>query len=393
MIARELHLGSLLEGGASVLLLGPRGVGKTALARFSLDKWPHVLSIDLLDPDRYRRYLLAPEQLKADVEWHLEGRERAIVFIDEIQKLPNLMDVVHLLYESHRPKLRFLLTGSSARKLKRGGANLLAGRLLALRLHPLTSREYQSPWEQCLRLGSLPGIVVDNPYPEQSLRSYVHTYLREEVLEEALVRKVEAFSRFLELAGQYHGEPINATKIGRAAGISPNTVLSYFQILEDTLMGYRLPGWSGSVRKQLRTAPKFYLFDHGVVASLRGELRLELNPRTSRFGQLFESFIVQEAFRLNDYLERDLKFAYWQTNTDQEVDLIVSRGVGEPLAAIEIKSSDNPSPRSWKGLRAFQADYPAVPLYCFCRTPHPYRGEDGVEVLPWQDGLRLLEEL
>lgn len=393
MIARQLALTQLLQTGASVLLLGPRGVGKTALARLAVSGHPNLFSVNLLDPTTYERYLRSPGQLKTDIEFQVERHQRTLIFIDEIQKIPALMDVIHLLYEEHRHKVQFLLTGSSARKLKRGGANLLAGRLLSLQLHPFTHREFTAPWEKRLLLGSLPGIVIDNSNPEQSLRSYVHTYLREEVLEEALVRKVDAFSRFLELAGQQDGETINASSIGRAARIAPNTVLQYFQILEDTLMGYRLHGWSASVKKQLRTAPKFFLFDHGVGSALRGELRIELSPRTSRFGKLFERFLIQEAFRLNDYAQLDLKLSYWQTNTGQEVDLLVSRGAGQPLAAIEIKSGDNPSDADWSGLHSFHSEHPDVPRYCFCRTPIPYRSESGVEVLPWKSGLQLFETL
>ena len=395
MIERQLQLADTLGRGASVLLLGPRGVGKTNLAQQWVAARPNVLSINLLDPDDYHTYLLAPGHLQTEVRWRLESsRETALlVFIDEIQKVPALLDVVHLLYENHRPQVQFLLTGSSARKLRRGGANLLAGRLLALHLYPLTFRELPQPWTSLLRLGSLPGVALDNLLPEASLRAYVHNYLKEEVLEEALVRKVEAFSRFLELAGQYHGEPLNASSLARAAGISSNTVSDYFQILEDTLMVHRLPGWSASVKKQLRLAPRFFLFDNGVANALRGELRVEINERTSRFGRLFEAWVIQEAFRLNDYRQLDLKLSYWQTNTQLEVDLVVSRGAGQPLAAIEIKSGLRPSPADWPGLTSFRTEYPQVPQFCFCRCARPFRGDDGVEVHPWQEGLALLETL
>ena len=227
MVDRQIPLLPRVQRGASVLLLGPRGVGKTALVRAMLPGLGPSLQVDLLDPALYQRYLRSPEQLLVDVRGSIptDSEQNLLVFIDEIQKVPALLDVVHLLYEELRPRIQFVLTGSSARKLKRGGANLLAGRLLGMRLHPLTATEYPLPWEKVLTMGSLPGIVIDNPEPEATLRSYVHMYLKEEVLEEALVRKVDAFSRFLELAGQYHGEPLNASNLGRSAGLSARTVL------------------------------------------------------------------------------------------------------------------------------------------------------------------------
>ena len=394
MLERSKHVESVLNRGRSVLLLGPRGVGKTALSKSILTKWTNSLHFDLLDPRVYQRYLLGASQFSQDVEWQLsQSGQPLLVFVDEIQKLPELLDVVHLLYESYRGRVQFLLTGSSARKLKRGGANLLAGRLLSLSLHPLIHEEFWCPWEKLLLLGSLPGVAVENEEPEQTLRSYVHMYLREEVMAESLVRKIDSFSRFLELAGQYHGLHMNASTVAKVAHIAASTVSEYFQILEDTLMVYRLPGWSASTKKQMRTSPKYYLFDNGVASALRGELRLELTPRTPRFGDLFECYLIQEAFRLNDYGQLDLKLFYWQTNTGQEVDLILSRGMGEPLAAIELKSTDEPSHLRLTGLKSFQGEYPNVPRYCFCRTPFPYQTEDQVTVLPWKQGLAMLTQL
>lgn len=195
-----------------------------------------------------------------------------MVFVDEIQKVPALLDEIHSLYQTYRKTVRFLLSGSSARKLKRVGANLLAGRALTLRLHPLIEDEFSQTTAQNSRLGSLPGIVIDNEAPEQALRSYVSTYLKEEIQQEALVRKVEAFARFLEVAGQYHGEIINASNISKYAGVSSQTIADYLSILEDTLIAFRLPGWHASATKQLRVTPKLYLFDNGVATALRSEI-------------------------------------------------------------------------------------------------------------------------
>jgi uncharacterized protein len=211
-------------------------------------------------------------------------------------------------------------------------------------------------------------------------------------MQEALVRKIDAFARFLEIAGQYHGSAVNATEIARAAGVSTPTVGEYFQVLEDTLLAFRLTGWNESVKKQLRTAPKFYLFDNGVANALRGELGVEQTPRTGRYGQLFEAWIIQEAFRYNDYLQWDYRYSYWRTNNGTEVDLIVSRGAGAPIAAIEIKSSEAPTNKDLHGLKAFAQDYPACPRFVFCMTPRAY-AVDGIEILPWRQGLRALGSL
>lgn len=392
MVTREINLSKILGKNSSVLMLGPRGVGKTRLARTYVREHPSAISIDLLRSDNFNRYLKDPSLLRKEIDAQFRNQERLLVFIDEIQKIPLLLDEIHAAIEDYKGKIQFVLTGSSARKLKRGGANLLAGRAIGVKLHPLTSREIEIDLLKVLRFGSLPGILIDNESPELTLKTYVETYLREEIMQEALVRRVDAFARFLDLAGQFHGEPTDASALAKSAGVSSNTIAEYFQILEDTLLGFRLPGFSASVKKQLRVTPRFYLFDNGVANAIRGEVAVEFTPRTSRWGKLFEAWIIQEAFRLNDYANLNLKFFYWRTNTDQEVDLVVSRGLSQPLAAIEIKSQEAPEAKDYRGLEKFASEFPDTPLYCFCTTPRAY--QDGrIKILPWQEGLGLLQRL
>jgi len=396
MVQRELPLSKLLGERSSAFLFGARGVGKTNAALTWIaalkQKRRQVHEVNLLQTDAFERYLKEPRLFREEIEFQLKSTEFLTVFVDEIQKLPKLLDEVHGLLESRKARVRFLLTGSSSRKLKRDGANLLAGRAMTLRMHPLTSREWEAPLGSILRLGSLPGMVIANESPEMGLRSYVSTYLREEIQQEAQIRRLDAFARFLEVAAQYHTKVINASDMGRAAGVSSHTISTYFEILQDTLLGFTVPGWNASVRKQLRITPKFYFFDNGVANALRGEVSVAVREGTSRFGELFEAWLVQEMFRLNDYRSLDLKFSYWRTNTQVEVDIIVSRGLGQPLAAIEIKSSTAPQAKEVVGLSRFAEDYPKVPRYCFCRTPKPFK-KDGVEFLPWTQGLKVVEFL
>ena len=314
------------------------------------------------------------------------------VFIDEIQKIPALLEIVHKLYTDHQGKIRFLISGSNARKLKRGGADLMAGRLVTLNLYPYCFSEYEQTISEYILLGSLPVVMANPSNAQRFLRAYVNTYLKEEVLEEALVRKIDVFSRFLEIAGQFHGKIINFSSIASALNVSGHSVKSYFQILDDTLIGFTIPGWSASTKKQLRTALKFYLFDNGVASTLRGELRLQLSEGSSRYGELFEAMIIQEVMRLNDYNQLDLKLSYWQTGNGHEVDLILSRGLDQPLAAIKIKSAVTVNTKKLKGLHSFKKEYPEVPAYCFCQTPHPFT-DDNISFLPWQEGLKKLAEI
>ena len=381
---------------SSAFLFGARGVGKTRLAEEYLASLEvegiRTHRYDLLKSEVYERYLKQPHLLRLELERALVSNDQIFAVIDEVQRVPALLDEVHSLIESHKGKIRFLLSGSSARKLKRHGANLLAGRALTLHLFPLTFAEANIPFEDCLRLGSLPGIILDNESPEMSLRSYVSTYLKEEIQQEAHVRRIDAFARFLEIAAQYHCEQINASEIARSAGVTSNTIGQYFDILEDTLLGWRLPGWSASTHKQLRTTPKFYFFDNGVANTLRGELNIQLKESSGRYGKLFEAWVVQELIRCNSYGSLDLKFSYWRTNSGAEVDLIVSRGAGKPLLAIEIKSSTAPEAHKMNGLHRFREDYPTTKLVCLCRTPRVFQ-RDGIDFLPWADGLTMLASL
>jgi predicted AAA+ superfamily ATPase len=394
MLQRALNLSKSLGKNTSSFIFGARGVGKTRLCGEYLSQMEQsgesVLKYDLLENETYQRFLKKPELLRSEVESHMRRVQSAIVFVDEVQKVPALLDEVHLLYERYLGRLRFLLSGSSARKLRRLGTNLLAGRAITLKLHPLLNAEFSQASLDNARLGSLPGIIISNERPHDSLRSYVATYLKEEIQQEALVRKVGAFSKFLEIAGQYHGEIINSSKIAEYAGTTPQTVTEYFSILEDTLLAWRLPGWSASQVKQLRTSPKLFLFDNGVATALRGELGIEMLESSSRSGKMFEARVIQECFRINDYDQRDLKFSYWRTNNGIEVDLIISRGAGRPLAAVEIKSTTSPEMKEMKGLSRFALDYPDVPHYCVCQAPRRY--EIGrVEVIPFEELRALLE--
>jgi predicted AAA+ superfamily ATPase len=388
MLNRTLGLDKVLGASGSAFLFGARGTGKTVLARAFIQERKPCLTIDLLEQKTFLRYLSAPGLLREEVEAALETarRKRLLVLIDEVQKVPALLDEVHSLFNTHAEKAQFLLTGSSARKLKRGGANLLAGRAYVAHLHPLTHQEVKLDLKKALQFGTLPGLYLTDRIPESWLDAYVTTYLKEEIQQEALVRRLDAFSRFLEFAAQTHGEPVNFTKIARQGVASVPTVQDYYSILVDTLIAFRLDGWSTSVRHQLLQAPKYYFFDCGVLNALRGELRTELRERSFRYGKLFETWVILEAIRLNDYAQRGYRFAYWRTSTGLEVDLILYENALKAPIAIEIKSSDAPTESDLKSLEAFKREHPKARLYCLCNAPRA-RNVGNVRVLPWQRGL------
>ena len=377
MITRQVNLSKILGEKSSAICLGARGMGKTKLSQQWLTSQSSQLAYDLLQPQEFQRLLARPEQLENDVETKLKtlGRAEVLsVFIDEVQKVPALLDICHLLIEKYKGRVRFLLTGSSARKLKSRSANLLASRAYSVRLHPFTYTEL-APQNfnlmDALKFGTVPAIVgAENKL--LALRAYVDTYLKEEIQQEALVRKLDKLFSFIEIAAQLNGEVVNLRKMARQLAVSDKTVSDYFQILIDTLLVIKLPGWDRSVRKQVIKSPKFYFFDCGVLNTAARELNLELHPGSPRFGRLFEQFVILELYRANDYNMLDYSLSFYG-NGNVEVDVILSRAKTEPPIAIEIKSNSQVAKEDLAGLAFFASEYPEAKLYCVSTNAKPYQ--------------------
>jgi len=363
----------------SFFLFGARGTGKSSLLADLFPRNSH-LWIDLLDPDTETLYSTNPSRLsqtiaaRSAVEW---------VVIDEIQKAPKLLDVVHREIEGRQVK--FALTGSSARKLKRGGANLLAGRAFVNNLYPLTHAELGDDFDldEVLRWGSLPKIrhLATDVEREEFLKAYVNTYLKEEILQEQLVRDAVPFRRFLPIAAQMSGKILNLNSIATDLGVDWTTVRTYFEILEDTWLGIMLPAFHRSLRKQQLKASKFYLFDLGVQRTLDRTIKID-DPTSQIRGPLFEQFIVLELFRLSDYLRRDFQFSYIATQGGLEIDLVIERPGLAPVLA-EIKSTSQVRDEHLRHLQTLGEEFPEFELMCICQEPSP-RKVGRVRVLPWQ---------
>jgi predicted AAA+ superfamily ATPase len=368
----------------SFFLFGARGTGKTHLLKNRLDSIPS-LYIDLLNPDTFQKLSLHPNTLKEQLD-ALPSSTRWVV-IDEIQKIPSLLDIVHQQIEIGR--FLFVLTGSSARKLRHGSANLLAGRAFVYNLFPLTAQEAgdQFSLSAALRWGTLPRIFALQNDIERSdyLRSYTHTYLQEEVMQEQIVRKLDPFRRFLAVAAQMSGQIVNFSKIARDAGTSVSTVQSYFQILEDTLIGTLLDSFHESVRKRQRGNPKFYFFDTGIQRALDNTLTVDLLPQTYAYGVAFEHFIVNEIQRLQSYKRKDYRLSYLRTQDGVEIDLIVERP-GQKRLLLEIKSTERVGLDDVRDLKRLAPDIPNSEALCVSRDPDP-KVIEGVRCVPWQRGL------
>lgn len=371
----------------SFFVFGPRGTGKTTFLKkfFADDK---KIWIDLLDPSVEDIYSRQPNILGQQIEAKL-GKVEWVV-IDEVQKIPKLLNLVHKYIEEY--DIKFALTGSSARKLKKGAANLLAGRAFMNYLFPLTHGEIGEKFDlmQALQWGTLPKaeLLKSSDEKKSFLDAYALTYLKEEIWAEHIIRDLDPFRKFLEIAAQMNGEILNYSSIGRDVGADTKTIQSYFEILEDTLIGFLLEPFHMSIRKRQRKNPKFYFFDTGVVRALDKTLLQPLLPNTFSFGKAFEHFVIIEAYRLNIYNKRDYIFSYLRTKEDAEIDLIIERK-GMPTALVEIKSSDSVDERHTRTLELFLKDFKNAQGYCLSRDPM-HKKIGNVYSLPWNEGLKEL---
>lgn len=361
-----------LPSRQSAFLWGPRKTGKSYWLHAT---HPNDLLIDLLKTDVLAEYAARPSLLR---ERHAD--HKGIIIIDEVQMAPELLNEVHWLIENKG--LSFLLTGSSARKLRRRHANLLGGRAWRFEMHPLTFLETDGfDLENVMVSGLLPPHFLSSD-PIQDLRSYVGDYLREEIMAEASAQSIPAFSEFLRVAACTSGELLNYTNVARESGISGRIVRQYFQILEDTLLGFRVEPWRRVKRRRLIETEKFYLFDVGVSNYLA---RRTPRAGTPEFGKAFEQYILQEIRAYKAYRNPELDIRFWRTSTGQEVDFIL----GDMNVAIEIKGSSRIHEADAQGLKVLQSEHKVRHSVIVSLESQPRR-LDAARVLPWTDFLEQL---
>ncbi len=366
-IERFLNLSNLL-GKKSHFLLGPRQTGKSFLIRHTLQG---VKLYDLLDTSTYLGLSQNPGRIAQEVT----PQDRVIV-IDEIQRLPELLNEVHRLIEERG--IRFLLTGSSARKLRRGGVNLLGGRARTKFLHPLTSRELGDRFDfPCaMTRGLLPSIYFSED-PRADLQAYAGSYLQQEIVAEGLTRNVPAFSRFLRVAALCNGTIVNFTNVANDAQVARTTIYEYFEILKDTLILHELPAWRKSKKRKPLASSKYYFFDVGVVATLQGR---EFRPGTREYGEGFETYLMHELISYSDYASGDA-LSYWRSTSGFEVDFIIG-----DHTAVEAKAKENVSPADVKSLRALAEERKLKRYICVSLDPR-MRKFDGITILPLKEFL------
>jgi predicted AAA+ superfamily ATPase len=354
----------ILSPKGSYFLFGPRGTGKSTWVARDCKGAQHI---DLLKPDVCRTYLAHPEHLSAIIEGTPIG---ATLVIDEVQRVPELLTVVHQ-YMEKRKDLRFVLTGSCARKLKRAGVDLLAGRAVVSVAHPFMAIELGAGFDmgKALRMGMLP-LVWGATEPEKTLASYVMLYVREEVMAEGLLRDVGAFSRFLEAMSFSHAGLLNLSEISRECEVSRKTVEGYVSVLEDMLLGYRLPVFSRRAKRQLIKQSKFYYMDCGVFRSVRPKGPLDSPEEMS--GSALEGLVFQHLRAWIDYSGGEDRLHFWRTKSGVEVDFVVYGS--KTFCAIDVKNSDKVHHTDLSGLRAFRQDYPESQAFLL------YRGKDIVRL-------------
>lgn len=364
----------------SFFLFGPRGTGKTTWVKNS---FPGGILIDLLDSALYNSLLPAPQRLEDFIPPGFDNW----VIIDEIQRIPELLNEVHRLIENRH--IRFALTGSSARKLRKKGVNLLAGRAVTRSMHPLTRGELGDDFslDHSLRYGLLPSVYIESD-PGDYLDSYVHTYLREEIQQEGLTRNLQTFARFLETASFSQGALLNIAEIARECGVNRKMAEEYFRILEDLLLASRLPVFTRRARRRMTAHPKFYLFDAGVFRAIRPKGPLDRPEEID--GAALETLIFQELRAINENYRMGYELYYWRTSNGQEVDFVLYGEQG--LIAIEVKRTSTVRPGEMSGLKAFLKDYPmAKPLLLYGGPHHLF--ENGIEFIPLEKAIKNLPDI
>lgn len=378
----DRSLTSPLENDKSFFLFGPRGVGKTLWLKSKLKS---AIYIDLLHSGVFNNLEARPERLE---EYIPKGFDDWII-VDEVQKIPQLLNEVHRLITNK--KYKFILTGSSARSLKKLGSNLLAGRALTYRMYPLTCEELKDKFslQKSLTYGHLPAVYSDyQGLEEEYLQSYIKTYIKEEVHQEGLTRNMLAFSRFLESASFSQGSVLNFSEIAREASVERKVVESYFNILEDLLIAYRIPVFTKRAKRKLAAHPKFYFFDSGVFKNIRPMGPLD-SPGEAN-GPALETLVLQEFIAINHYHGLNYQIYYWRTATKLEVDLILYGK--KKIIAVEITHSARFKQEKLKGLKAFVKDYPEAKAYLFYTGKQRYFiGE--IEIIPVHELLPKLKEI
>lgn len=355
----------------SFFLLGPRGTGKSTFIKRT---YPQALYLDLLLPDVFRNYTARPERLKELIDAH---KEKRTVVIDEIQKAPQLLEVVHSLIEEKRG-LQFIMTGSSARKLRRGGVNLLAGRALMRHMHPFMAAELKNLFEldNALQIGTIP-LVLNSEDPRATLQAYVDLYIREEVQMEGLTRNIGNFTRFLGAMSFSHGSVLNISNVARECQIERKVVEGYIVILEDLLLAFRIPVFSRRAKRAVASHPKFYFFDAGIYNVLRPSGPLDRPEEKS--GAALEGLVAQHLRVWIDYFHPDCELLYWRTSAGTEVDFIVyGKGI---FHAIEVKNTATIHPQDLRPLKAFGEDYPEAKRFLVCRGRERLL-RDGISIEP-----------
>lgn len=367
-IPRILDLREKLER-KSCFLFGPRQTGKSSLVQHC---FPKQRIYTLLDSDTFLSLSQSPRRLSQEIQ-----SDKELVIIDEIQKIPSLLDEVHLLIEERG--IRFLLTGSSARKLRRGGVNLLGGRARSLSLHPFTYKELQGKFDimKAVNRGLLPSIYFSDD-PEEDLKAYAGDYLKEEIAHEGLTRNIPAFSRFLEVAALCNGRLLNYAALSSDAQVARTTVQEYFHILKDTLIAYDLSPWKKSKKRKPLSTSKLYFFDGGVARHLQH--RSTIHARSPEFGEAFETYLFHELRAFSDYTGCGDLY-YWRSLSGFEVDFILADSV-----AVEVKAKASLNEGDLKGLKALQEEG-QLGHYILVNFSDRPREIGNIQILPWKDFL------